>query len=319
MADAPTTPTPTVKPMITVGAGGAKPAPLSPSGSAPKMIQSAPPFKIGSSAGVGRYLKLLAYGQAGRGKTELVASAADVESMQGILFIDCEKGDMTIQENPRIKNWDSLMQNRVEVNSFMAVAKIHDWLKGHVKARDANNVDRLRQEQSRMTGVPVEEIDEPIRYKTVIIDSLTEVNMYSTYELLGVTEAKVLDGGSDEVDVAGWDEFRKNNQRIQMLLRAFRDLPMHVLVTAGEQYKQDEMKKFYYEPSVTGQLARQVQGFFDIVGHFQVHKKGEISERRLYVQPTGNFNAKNRRSVFKGDYFTNPNMAMIMKETGLVK
>lgn len=298
---------------------------VSPSASKPIAATTPPPFTLGTGTSVGRYLKLLAYGKPGSGKTELVASAADVPEMADILMIDAEKGDMTIHDNPRIKNWDKLIENRVPVTSFKQVGSVHDWLVGHCKVRDAYLAGQLAAKQAlinneaRLRGCDPSDILEPKLFRTVIIDSLTEVDKYSNYELLGVDEAKVLAGDKDEVDVSGWDEFRKNNQRIQMLLRAFRDLPMHVLVTCGEQYKQDETRKFYYEPNVTGQLSRQVQGFFDIVGFMQVGKVGDKTERRLSVQPVGTFAAKNRRSVYKEDFFANPSMPSIMKGTGLVK
>lgn len=323
MAEAPVQP---VKPAVvapttaTIPAVKPTTAPLTPSGAAPKMVRSAPPFALGTPSGMGRYIKLLAYGASGSGKTELLASAIDVTEMNDVLMIDVEKGQMTIEDNPRLRNSEKLLNNRVQVDTFEKIAKVHDWLKGHLKFRDTDNVAKLKEEEARLRGCEPSDIVEPCRFRTVILDSITETDKYSNYELLGVTEAKVLTGDADEVDVAGWDEFRKNNQRIQMLLRAFRDLPMHLLVSALEQYKQDELKKFYYEPNVTGQLARQIPGFFDIVGRMTLHKQGDkATERRLYVQPVGNFIAKNRRSVYKGEFFTNPNMAMIMKETGLVK
>lgn len=299
----------------------AKPTPsISPSASAPKII-SPPPFKLGQVQGVGKWLKLLAYSKPGIGKTELVASTVDVEEMNDVLYVDAESGELTVQDNPRIKNWPKLIENRVPVKSFKEVASVHDWLKGHCMYRDKTDeasVNVLRANEARLRGVDVSAIQTPKRFRSIILDSLTEINAYSNYELLGVDEAKVLAGDADSIEVATWDEFRKNNQRIQMLVRAFRDLPIHLMVVCGEQYKQDEQKKFHYEPNLTGQLARQVQAFFDIVGHFQQSKVGDVYERRLYVQPVGLFDAKNRRSLFKADFFKNPNMTMIMKETGMI-
>jgi hypothetical protein len=318
---------PAAKPALsTVGNAApttAKQSTVSPSSSAPAKVLSPPPFKLGMTTGVGRYLKLLAYGKAGMGKTELLTSSADVPDMQDILFIDAEKGEMTVEGNPRIANWDSILQNRVHVTTFKQIAEVHGWLQQHCRVRDEPISERttniLRVNEARLRGCAIEDIVEPRRFKTVIIDSLTEINAYSNYELLGIDQTKVLSGEADEVDVAGWDEFRKNNQRIQMLLRAFRDLPMHILVSCGAQYKQDEMKKMHWEPAITGQLASQIQGFFDIVGYMVVGKQGEKTEHRMYVQPTGSFAAKNRRSVFKGEFFINANMTMVMKETGLMK
>jgi hypothetical protein len=299
-------------------------APLTPSGSAAQTVLAPPPFKLGGKLDNTPFLKLLAYSRPGWGKTELLGSAADVPQMLDVLYVDCESGDTTIRDNPRIKNWEHLIANHVRVTSFKEVAQIHDWLKGHCAVRDKEGEQAekvLREQEARLRGCEPSDIDRPMRFRTVIVDSLSEVNAMSNAELLGVSEAKVLAGNADEIEVSTWDEFRKNNQRIQMLVRAFRDLPMNILFAAGEQYKQDELKKFHYEPNVTGQLARQVQAFFDIVGYGSTYIQGDKKERRLYVQPIDKFDAKNRRSVFKADFFkdTEVNMTGIMKGTGLLK
>lgn len=296
---------------------------VTPSSSAAVAPKSPVPFSMGTSSGISRYLKLLVYGKPGVGKTELIASAVDVPDMNDVLYVDAESGDMTVADNPRISQWPSLLENRIKVTTFKQVSQVHDWLVGHLRYRDLDTpaaTKALIDNEARLRECDPSEITTPKRFRTVVVDSLTEINAYSNYELLGVSEAKVLSGDADNVEVATWDEFRKNNQRIQMLVRAFRNLPMHVLFAAGEQYKQDELKKFHYEPNVTGQLARQVQGFFDIVGYYTVGKVGDKTERRLYVQPIMNFDAKNRRSVYRNDYFADGdlNMKSIMNLTGLI-
>lgn len=311
-------PTPTPTPTV---------APTTPSATPATKLSDPPPFQMGTTYGLSPYLKMLVYGRPGVGKTELLGTAADVPTMQDVLFVDVEKGEMTIHDNSRIKNWESLINNRIPVVSFKEVSRIHDWLVGHCRVRDAflkgdqSAKQALINNEARIRGISPNDIQTPKLFRTLILDSLSEVNQYSNYELLGVDEAKVLSGNADEIEVATWDEFRKNNQRIQMLVKAFRNLPMHILVSAHEQYKQDELKKFHYEPAVTGQLARQVQGAFDIVGYFIAAKQGDKLERRLYVQPVANFDAKNRRSVFKGEYFNEGQLTLgaILRETGLMK
>lgn len=319
------TPTPTkpavapVAPVKPAAPVVAKPN-LSPSGSKPVAMKGAPPFSMGApNTSVGRWLKMLVYARPGGGKTTLLGTAVDIPEMRDVLYIDAEKGHLAMEENTRIKNADLLMQNRIPVNDFKTVAMVHDYLKGHCKFRDENNVEKLREYEAWLRGVPVEEIVEPKRFKTVLIDSMTEVDIFCTYGLLGITQDKVLHGESSEIEVARFDEFRKNNQMVQMLCRAFRDLPIHVLVAAHRTYAEDELRKRYYSPALTGQLKTQVPGFFDIVGYLDYKKEGDNLERRMYVQPVGNFEAKNRRSVYKQDFFKDPYMIDIMKGCGLLK
>lgn len=315
-------PTPT-KPATTIPSTPAKPAaaaPLTPSGSKPVALKGAPPFKMSApNTAVSKWLKLLVYARPGGGKTTLCASAVDVPEMNDVLFINADKGDLVITDNSRIKNPDLILPNIIECNDFMTVAKIHEYLKSHCKFRDENNVEKLREYEAWLRGCKPEDIDEPKRFRTVIIDSLTEVDIYCTYGLLGITQDKVLHGEAADIEVARFDEFRKNNQMVQMLMRAFRDLPIHVLATAHETYSEDEQRKKHYMPQLTGQLRTQVTGFFDIVGYLMFKKEGENITRYLGVQPVANFHAKNRRSVYKKDHFKDPVMMDIMRECQLLK
>jgi hypothetical protein len=318
-------PTTTVAPKPAVAAP-AKPAPTtSPSSSPPKMVRGKPPFQIerSTASSDSRWFKFLVYAEPGIGKTTLLGSAADIPDMRDILNIDCEKGDLVISDNDRIKEPQYVLENRIQCNDFRTVAQVHDFLKAHCKHRDENNIDKLRETEAWLRGCPIEEIEQPKKFRSVMIDTLSEVDTYCNYSILGVTQEKVLDEAtpSGDVEVAGWAEFRKNNQMMQMICRAFRDLPIHVLVSAHRTYAEDEKKRRYYSPALTGQLRTQVPGFFDMVGYMTTEKVGEVLERRMYVKPTGStiFTAKNRRPYFKADYFKDPTMTDIMKGIGLLK
>jgi len=106
------------------------------------------------------------------------------------------------------------------------------------------------------------------------------------------------------------------------MIREFRNLPVHFLVTCPEKYAQDENKKMQWTPALIGQLSRQVRGPFDIVGYLQtgVAESEEAPlPRRLYVQPVKGkkFVAKCRFSSFSGAYFDDPTMRAIMETVGL--
>jgi hypothetical protein len=278
-----------------------------------------PPFMVKSAVNKQRWLNMLIYGPFGSGKTTLAASAADVPDMCDVLMVDAESGDMALEDTIRIKNVENIDHIRVE--NFKQVAHVQEYLKAHCKYRDEGNIDGLRNLEARVKGLNPSDIESPKKYRTVIIDSLTEVDTFSLYQLLGIDQSmKLVDnmGESVELDVARFDEFRKNNQMMQLLIRAYRDLPMNVLMVCSQKYTQDELKRMHYTPTLTGQLAMQVQGFVDIVGHLQVAKidaatGSAVAKRRLYVQPIGNFDAKNRKASFKEAYFDDPTMASIMK------
>lgn len=259
---------------------------------------------------------MLVYAKHGVGKTTLIASAVDVPEMNDVLMIDAESGEMSLESNPRVKLADKI--DRVRVSSFQQVAHVQEFLKAHCLHRDNNNIDGLKNLESRFTGVPVSEIETPRRYKTVLIDSVTEVNQFVMYQIMGqATDMKLTEANGDAADmeVARFEEFRKSNQMMQLLIRAYRDLPINVLMVCSEQYTQDEVKKFHYTPALTGKLSSQIQGFVDIVGYLKsgsIPEGGTEAPRRLFVQPVGNFDAKSRIAKLKQSYFDNPTMTTIM-------
>lgn len=263
-----------------------------------------PPFKVEKTGRKERYLKLLIYGTYGSGKTTLAGSAAEVDVMRDVFMINAESGDLSLSE---------LDIDSVKVENYAVLSKVYEFLRQYCKARDTDDVNKMRELYSRVSG---EVVDNPPRFRTVIMDTVTEIEAYCMNQLLGVTDATKLD---DEVASAEWAEYKKNNTMMTRLVRNFRDLPMHVIIVASEQYNQDETKKYRYSPNLTGKLSKQVQGFFDMVGYLAVgspNEQGEIP-RRLYVQPSGSgkFDAKHRYAKFKGSYFDNPTIGSILKQT----
>lgn len=283
------------------------------------------PFQITSNQEErSRWLKLLAYGKPGVGKTELLASSVNVPEMRDVLMIDAESGRETLEDNDRIPDQERLAH--VRVTTFKQVAQVHDYLKAHVKVRDMpegpERTKKLKILTAAITSQPIEEIDEPFEFRTVIIDSLTEVDAYCMYNIMGMDTEKI--ETDDEMAVPEFKDFRRNNEQVKLLIRAFRDLPINLLIACAQQYSQDELKKFHYTPALTGKLSSQVQGFMDIVGYMVTQAANETSEmpRKLIIAPLqsgASFDAKNRKSIYKKTSFDNPDMLKIMRAIKLAK
>ncbi len=265
-----------------------------------------PAFRIEAVHRRERYLKALIYGNYGVGKTTLSASATEVPAMNDVIMISAESGDLAVDH---IKNLDA-----INVKDFSGLSQIHEFLKQHCTARDEGDTERLIAMEELLRG---EKVKKPKQYRTVIMDSLTEIEAYCFNQLLGITDSTRLD---EEVQSAEWAEYKKNNTMMLRVVRAFRDLPMNVIFIAGEKYNQDETKKYKFTPDMTGQLAKKIQGFMDMVGYYAMGKSGEERIRRLYVMPsgTGKYDAKHRYQAFKDEYFEDPTMMSILTETGLL-
>lgn len=282
------------------------------------------PFRITPLHSADKWFKALFYAKHGIGKTELAGTSVDVPEMRDVLYLNVEGGDMTLTDSPRIQNADRIFS--IEINDFATVTVIRDFLRAYCAFRDSGNTLEMKRMWAYISGQDVATITDemvPI-FRTVVMDTLTEVDVYSTYQILkiDIDSTKL----PDEIDTAGWPEFRRNNEMMKLLIRAYRDLPMHVIFLCSELYKQDEMRKFHYYPNLTGQLGGQVQGFVDMVGYLvagEATEKDPEAPRRLFVQPIGGtgvrFDAKNRRSVYRSAFFHNPTMEDIMKGIGLIR
>lgn len=281
----------------------------SPSTTAVKPAIRPAQFRLDTTQRRERYLKMLVYGNYGVGKTTLACTASEVPSMGDVLLINGEAGDLSVSEFEGI--------NEVTVRDFRTLGRINEYLKQHCKARDEDDVEFLKKSEASLREIDPSEIKAPLRFNTVIMDSLTEIEAYCFNQLLGITDTTRLD---EESQSAEWSEYKKNHTMMLRVVRAFRDLPMHVIFTAAEQYNQDEQKRYKFSPDLTGKLSKKIQGFMDMVGYLAIGKEGDKTIRRLYVSPSpaGKYDAKHRYSKFKGEYFLQPTVKKILTETGLL-
>jgi len=267
-----------------------------------------------------RWLKMIAYGDYGSGKTRLLGSAVLVPDMRDIFMIDAEAGDLTIATE---ELFTPLKQHFtvVRVKDFKVYARVQEYLKLHCSLRDLHTpeADKKLKDLEKLL-IPADQYEPdapPKRFRTVITDSLSEVESYSMYQLLGVNDRTRID---EELANPEWSEFKRNHSQVLRAIRAYRDLPMHVLFTAAGAYVQDDSKKMIWMPALTGKLARQCQGFMDIVGFMYV-TQGENNTKvhNMQVQPSRTINAKCRFSNFKLLGWQNPTMHSILESVGLLE
>jgi hypothetical protein len=243
-----------------------------------------PPFQIVSSRASEKWLKILIYGVYGVGKTFLSVTADEVEEMRDVLFINAESGELSIPDGI----------DKVDVYNYATVARVFEFLRLHVRYRDEKNEKGLKELQDRLFDrTKLKDPDRIRHFRTVIIDSLTEVQTYLMYQLLNVNPDKwMLDVTPESPEFKEWGQ---SSEMIQLLVRLFRDLKMNVIFVTSEQEVSDN-NKLLKRPNLPGKLAGKVQGFLDVVGYLDAatNADGDIV-RRLWMQPgREKFQAKHR-------------------------
>lgn len=220
-------------------------------------------------AQVVKHFNFLVYGDPGAGKTTLASTANDHPDTAPVLLIDVEGGTATV----RHKDIDV-----VSVRSIRQLLEVYAQLE-----------------------------KDPGYYKTIVIDSLTELQKLDMNDIMVDLIKKRPDL---DPDVPSQREWGKSIQHTRNLVRRFRDLPYHVIFTALAQTQTDSDGTREILPSFPGKLAGEIPGFLDVVGWLNVvEEKGQF-ERRLQVQPTRRVKAKDRIGI-GGPTLVNPTVSMI--------
>lgn len=261
------------------------------------------------------------YGDYGSGKTylsgtieEVVQHIADEEPIQlnlpegmtaryATLFANAEQGD----EGLPVEYEDIIIKDIFNYKDF---SNLYDFLRLHCKYSAVGDVPALLKLQSSYFKVPQAEINELWIFKAVIIDSLTEVQKYCVYQLIGLSQDTKLDDEPEYMQMRQWGTAL---EMILLMVRNFRALPMYKIFIIQQMEDTDEKKRLFYRPSLQGQAKLSILGFFDFVGYYTMSVKEDGILRRLYLLPVGPFKAKHRFESFKGNYIDNPRMNDIVK------
>lgn len=218
------------------------------------------------------YLNMLVYGEPGVGKTFFCGTAQDHPMTSPILFLDVEGGTVTLRKRKDV--------DVIQLRGLDQIQKIHEQLR----------------------------VNNDGYYKTVIIDSLTEL---ADLDMREVMRKMLRDRPDRDPDVADKREWGIVRTHVRRIVRAFKDLPMNTIMTALLLQDQDDItgKKTFY-PSLSGKLRTEVPGFFDVVGYMSSHVEGKDTIRQIQFLKTDKVTAKDRTSSF-GNLLTNPTVPMM--------
>jgi hypothetical protein len=188
---------------------------------------------------------MMIYGGSGVGKTLFTGTAGTLEEMSPMLFIDAEDGELTLSAIPDAK---------------IDIVSLTEWKK--------------------LQSIYNDLYDGKHPYKTVALDSGTEIQQLAMNDVLGTT-GRVLDVGI----TPEFKDWYKNTEQMRRMVRAFRDLPMNTIMTALEMDSQDQRtKRMMKRPAFSNKLAAQVPAFFDAVFYMYVKEvKGDAPNERLLL------------------------------------
>jgi len=150
----------------------------------------------------------------------------------------------------------------------------------------------------------VSESEEAGQYKSVAIDSLSEI-------------AEVVLSSEKKVAKDPRQAYGAMQEQMTDLIRAFRDLPgKHVYMSAKMEKASDEMGRISYAPSMPGnKIAQQLPYFFDEVLALRVEKDDQgAAQRALMCDSDGLWLAKDRSGLL--DQWEAPDLGTVISKIG---
>lgn len=243
-----------------------------------------PELRIIKSSEILTHIKMVVYGNPGVGKTIFAAGCPNP------LLVDCEKGTLSLLNKDLIEK--GILPPEVDVwpvESFLELNAVYEYL------------------QTNEAG-----------YQTVILDGFSEL-LRKGVDL--IMERLLIKYPEKNPDIVSENEWGMSTQQMRKVIRNFRMLPMHVILTCQvREGENPDTGVKESKPAVTPSVFNILNAYVDIIAYmFKVGMPDDSPDkqfRAMLFQPTEKFTAKDRSGKL-GGAMKNPTFPDILRLLGL--
>lgn len=217
------------------------------------------------------------YGESGVGKTPFAGTLECFEKTSPCLFLDIDMGSMSLDSmkpKPQV----------FEVEKWSQLTVIYDKL----LKRDWENLSRYLSEQGGR-DFPV------LEYRSIVLDSGTELEYKLRSGIVGANE-------KGDGEVASQPDYLKTQERFRKMYRAFRNLPVSLVMTAGIRELKEESTGIVkrspdFQPGLSHDLVRMTDFVFFMSTTMEGMGADAKWKRQLITSLSQRFVARSRSDV----------------------
>jgi phage nucleotide-binding protein len=207
-----------------------------------------------------KFAKVLIFAPPGHGKTFLLGTAQEDDRTFPMLFLDFDAGSETL---------DGL---------DIDVIRIRSW-------KDSDEVlEALEGKEVKTIGGIEYDFGE---YRSIGIDSISEWNRWAQLERLNLKGK-----GRADPDLIELQDYNVTGVQLRRVLRRYRDLPLHVFLSAHAKDQMEPRIGNIKKPDLSGQLADEIAGLVSTVGYLAIDREGD--ERVLILHGYKEYRTKCR-------------------------